>query len=489
MMTPRRAGERFCSGLRPVVALLAIAAAACHGGVGPSPPPRQTLRPVTSNDRAFLDSLEERTFRYFWDLGRRDNGLVPDRFPTPSFSSIAAVGFALSGYVIGAERAYVTREEARDRALTTLQFFAGAPSSDAPAGVAGDHGFYYHFLDMETGFRYRTVELSTIDTALLLAGALTCAEYFDRDEPAEREIRALAEELYRRADWAWARPRPPAVSLGWTPEKGFLDYDWHGYDEGMILYVLALGSPTHAIDPAAWAEYTRTYFWSRFKGEDYLAFASLFGYQYSHVWIDFRGPRDPYLRSKGIDYFENSRRATYAQRKYAIENPMGWKGYGADFWGLSASDGPADVELVVGGHRRRFFTYAARGASAREIRDDGTLTAAAAAGSMPFAPEIALPALEAMARRYGDHLYSLYGFLDAFNPSFPEGVPLRHGRMAPGLGWFDTDYLGIDEGVILTMVENWRSGLLWRLMRKNPHVVRGLRRAGFTGGWLDAAPS
>src|SRR5450830_89092 len=206
MITPRRAAERFCSVLRWAVALLAIAAAACHGGVGPSP--RQTLRPITSNDRAFLDSLEEKTFRYFWDLGRRDNGLVPDRAPTPSFSSIAAVGFALSGYAIGAERGYVMRDEARDRALATLRFFARAPSSDAPAGVAGDHGFYYHFLDMETGFRYRTVELSTIDTALLLAGALTCAEYFDRDDPAEREIRALAEELYRRADWAWAQSRP-----------------------------------------------------------------------------------------------------------------------------------------------------------------------------------------------------------------------------------------------------------------------------------------
>jgi hypothetical protein len=487
MVTPRRAAERFCFVLRPTVVLLAIAAAACHGGVRPSP--RQSLRPITSNDRAFLDSLEEKTFHYFWDLGRRDNGLVPDRAPTPSFSSIAAVGFALSGYAIGAERGYVMRDEARDRALATLRFFARAPSSDAPAGVAGDHGFYYHFLDMETGFRYRTVELSTIDTALLLAGALTCAEYFDRDDPAEREIRALAEELYSRADWAWAQPRPPAVSMGWTPEKGFLDYDWHGYNEGMIVYILALGSPTHAIDPAGWQEYTRTYFWSRFEGEEYLAFGSLFGYQYSHAWIDFRGLRDPYLRSKGIDYFENSRRATYAQRNYAIENPMGWKGYGADFWGLSACDGPADVELEVGGHRRRFFTYAARGASAREIRDDGTLTAAAAAGSLPFAPEIALPALEAMAQRFGANLFSRYGFLDAFNPSFPEGVALHHGRMEPGLGWFDTDYLGIDEGVILAMVENWRSGLLWRLMRRNPHVVRGLRRAGFAGGWLDAAPS
>jgi len=487
MMRPRRfAGhERRRCVLRGILALCAIAAAACGGAVAPSP--RASPRVPSPADRAFLDTLEERTFRYFWELGRPETGLIPDRAPTPSFSSIAAVGFGLSGYVIGAERRYVTREEARDRALATLRFFARAPSGNAATGESGDHGFFYHFLDIETGLRYRTVELSTIDTTLLLAGALSCEAYFDRTDPAEKEIRELAEELYRRADWRWARARPPAIGMGWTPEHGFLDYDWRGYNEGMIVYILALGSSTHPVDPDAWREYTRTYTWSRFEGEEYLAFGPLFGYQYSHAWIDFRGLSDPYLRGKGIDYFENSRRAAYAQHRYAIENPLGWNGYGEEHWGLSACDGPADVELDFHGHRRRFFTYAARGVSAREIRDDGTITPSAAAGSLPFAPEIALPALRAMARRFGDHLFSRYGFLDAFNPSFPEGVPLHHGRTAPGLGWFDTDYLGIDEGVILAMIENWRSGLLWRLMRGDPHVIRGLRRAGFTGGWLDGA--
>ena len=486
MVRPRRAAERFGSVLRPAIAVLALAAAACHGN--PGPPLRPAPRSVTETDRAFLDTLEEKTFRYFWDLGRGDNGLVPDRFPTPSFSSIAAVGFALSGYAIGAERAYVTREEARERVLGTLRFFAHVPSGKVGTGAAGDHGFFYHFLDMETGARYGTVELSTIDTALFLAGALSCARYFDRPVAPEKEIRDLAEELYRRADWAWAQARPPAVSMGWTPEKGFLAYDWQGYNEGMLVYVLALGSPTHAIDAAAWPRYTSTYFWSRFEGEEYVAFASLFGYQFSHAWIDFRGPRDPYMRAKGIDYFENSRRATYAQRRYAIDNPGRWKGYDERAWGLSACDGPADVALDVDGRRRRFFTYAARGVSAREIRDDGTITPSAAAGSLPFAPEIAIPALEAMFERYGPNVLSRYGFLDAFNPSFPAGHPLHHGRMEPGLGWFDTDYLGIDEGVILAMIENWRSGFLWSLMRRDPHVIRGMRRAGFAGGWLDAAP-
>ena len=208
-------------------------------------------------------------------------------------------------------------------------------------------GFLYHFLDMRTGTRFETVELSTIDTALCLSGALFCASYFDGASPAEAEVRALAEELFRRADWAWAAtPRPPRVSMGWTPEDGFHGYDWKGYNEAMIVYVLALGSPTHAVSDDAWPAYTSTYRWETFEGQSFLNFAPLFGHQYSHVFLDLAGIRDAYMRGKGIDYFENSRRATLAQRAYAIANPGRFAGYGADVWGLTACDGPADVTIA-----------------------------------------------------------------------------------------------------------------------------------------------
>lgn len=427
-----------------------------------------------------LDGLERRTFDFFWELANPKNGLVPDRAPSPSFSSIAAVGFALTAYPVGVERGYITREAARDRVLTTLRFF-GAPSG----GAAGLHGFFYHFLDMESGARFKDVELSTIDTSILLSGALFCQSWFDRDDPGETEIRALADRLFRAADWNWAQKKAPLVSMGWTPESGLSDWDWRGYNEAMFLYVLALGSPTHAIAPSAWEEYTRTYEWKKFAGQEYVAFAPLFGHQYSHVWIDFRAIQDRYMRGKGIDYFENSRRATYAHRAYAIENPNGWRDYGANLWGLSACDGPVDGDFVIDGRRRHFFTYAGRGASAKEVRDDGTIAPTAAASSIPFAPEIALPAIAEMQRRFGESLFSRYGFFDAFNPTFRLAVPVHHGRVVPGVGWFDTDYLGIDQGPIVAMIENYRSELVWRTLRNNPYIVNGLRRAGFTGGWLE----
>ncbi len=477
--------------LRPAAAFLAAATlwAACAAPPAPVQAPPPAVPAVASE--ALLADLEARTFRFFWERANPENGLIPDRWPTPSFSSIAAVGFGLTAYPIGVERGWITREQARQRVLTTLRFFDSAPQGPEPAGVAGHRGFYYHFLDMTTGHRFKDVELSTIDTALLLAGALACQTYFDRDDPEEREIRELAEELYRRADWKWMQVRPPLVSHGWRPERGFIDYDWGGFNEAMILNVLALASPTHPIEPAAWEKFTSTYEWADFYGQEHVNFAPLFGHQYSHVWIDFRGIQDVYMRERGIDYFENSRRATYSQRAYAIDNPGGFAGYGENVWGLTACDGPLDAELAVeraGGRRVRFFTYAARGAAAGEIRDDGTLAPTAAASSIPFAPEIAIPAVVELHRRWGEHLYGDYGFLDSFNPTFIFDLKVQHGKLVPGQGWFDGDYLGIDQGPIVAMIENYRSGLVWDLMRRNPHVVRGLRRAGFTGGWLARAP-
>jgi len=466
--------------------LLLPACAPAPAVLRPAPAEMLPAAPPRAAQEAFLDTLQERTFRFFWERTNPANGLVPDRWPTPSFSSVAAVGFGLTSYPIGVERGWVTREQARERTLNTLRFFWRAPQGPDAVGMTGHRGFFYHFLDMQTGRRFEKVELSTIDTGLLMLGVLFAAEYFDRTDAGETEIRALADSLYRRVDWAWATtPRAPLISMGWHPETGFIPHDYRGYNEAMFLYLLALGSPTHPVQPAAWTRFTSTYPWASFQGQEHVNFAPLFGHQYSHSWIDFRGIRDAYMRQRGIDYFENSRRATLSQRAYAIANPMGWKGYGPNLWGLTASDGPRDTVVTIDGQRRTLFTYRARGAAADHVEDDGTLVPTAAGGSIPFAPEVTIPALMEMRRRYGDHLFQRYGFLDAFNPSLTEPMPLQHGRIVPGVGWFDGDYLGIDQGPIVLMIENHRTGLVWRLMRRNEHLVRGLCRADFQGGWIE----
>jgi hypothetical protein len=316
---------------------------------------------------------------------------------------------------------------------------------------------------------------------------LFCRSYFDRNSTDEAEIRRLVDEIYARIDWPWMQVRSPAISHGWRPESGFIVYDWKGYSEAMIIYILALGSPTRPVGPEAWSAWTSTYGrdWGRLYGPEHLTFMRLFGHQYSHVWIDFRGIRDAFMRRHGIDYFENSRLAAYAHRAYAIANPMRWNGYGENVWGLTACDGPADAVLPYRGEARRFWTYEARGVGLDRTIDDGTIAPTAAASCIPFAPEIAIPAIEEMHRRYGEHIYGKYGFLDAFNPSFDYEMPLHHGRRIPGFGWVDNDYLGIDQGPIIAMIENHRSDLVWRTLRGNPHIRRGLERAGFTGGWLD----
>ena len=444
------------------------------------------------NSDPVVNNLQRRTFRFFWEVANPENGMVPDRWPSPSFASIAAVGFGLTSYVIGSERKYISRAQARVRVLRTLRFLAGLPQGLDEAGMAGHKGFFYHFLTMDGGVRFETTELSTVDTALLLAGVLLCQSYFDGDNRAEREIRELAETLYARVDWRWAQNRASAISHGWRPETGFLRFDWRGYNEALLVYVLALGSPTHAVEQDSWKEWTQTYrnHWGRFSGQEFLSFGPLFGHQYSHVWLDFRGIQDEYMRAKGLDYFENSRRAAYAQREYANQNPMQWRGYDTLIWGVSASDGPADVVRVFNGEERGFFTYAGRGTAATQLLDDGTIAPTAAIASIPFAPEIVIPTIHAFRERYGDHLYQKYGFLDAINPSFTfTDVKLLHGRLVDEVGWVDNDYLGIDQGPIVAMIENYRSGLVWNLMQRNPHVRKGLLRAGFSGGWLDRPPS
>ncbi|PPU67620.1 glucoamylase family protein [Xanthomonas pisi] len=444
-------------------------------------------KPVKPPLPPLFSDIERRTFQFFWDTTNELNGLAPDRFPSRPFASIASVGFALTAYPIGIENGWVSRNQAIDRTLTTLKFFRDAPMGPQRTGRAGYKGFYYHFLDMQQGNRYDSwVELSSVDTALLMMGVLFTQSYYDGDDPREKEIRQIADTLYKRVDWRWLQQRAPLISMGWFPESGFIDHDWMGYNEAMMLYILALGSPTHGVDPEAWTSWTRTYNndWGVYQGQEYLSFGPLFGHQYSHVWIDFRDIQDQYMRERGIDYFLNSRRATLAQRDYAIDNPMKWKDYGENVWGLTAGDGPQNTSQEYRGEQRQFRHYSSRGAGLRENFDDGTIAPTAAISSIVFAPEVVIPATEEMHKRYGDYLYSSYGFLDSFNPSFNYDIPLKTGRMVPNRGWVAGDYIGIDQGPILTMIANYQTEFVWNVMKKNPYIRAGLERAGFTGGWL-----
>jgi hypothetical protein len=458
--------------------LVAVLLAGCATG---AVRPRPSAKPAD----ALLDDVQRRSFHFFWDLADPKTQLIPDRAPSPSFSSIAAVGFGLTAYGIGAERGYVTRDAAAQRTLATLQSMMAMHQGPEARNVSGYHGFYYHFLDMKTGERFKDVELSTVDTSLLMAGVLFAQSYFNRDTPTEAAIRDTAERMYARIDWPWEQVRASAISMGWTPESGFHTYDWRGYNEAMIVIILALGSPTHPVDPSAWTEYTKTYRWAEIYGQSHLNFPPLFGHQYSQVWIDFRGIRDAYMRERGIDYFENSRRATLAQHAYAVDNPHGFRDYSDTIWGLTACDGPNDVELTIDGVQRKFYSYTARGVAAGELKDDGTIAPTAAISSMPFTPELSIAAMHAMVDRYGHNLYRQYGFVDAFNPTLRVSTAVERGTVDPKAGWFDVDYLGIDQGPIVAMIENYRSELVWKTMKRNPHIVRGLQRAGFTGGWLS----
>jgi hypothetical protein len=403
--------------------------------------------------------------------------LTPDRWPKPGApSSIAAVGFALTAYGIAVEREVISRAEAAQRTLNTLRFFWQLPQHERPDQVAGYKGFFYHFLKIPEGTREWRCELSSIDTALLLAGVLFAQSYFDGDNQAEQDIRALADSLYFRADWNWFMAGTNGVKTSWHPERGFGPHIWDGYDEAMILYVLGLGSPTHPLPASVWQTWTTPYAWAKYYDEEFVSFGPLFGHQYSHCWIDFRGIQDAYMREKDLDYFENSRRATYSHQAYARENPRAYRDYAENIWGFTACDGPKDTAFVVDGQERKFWSYRARGVSFDWIEDDGTIAPTAAGGSVAFAPEICIPALKAMRVKYDTLLWKEYGFLDSFNPTYIT-------PKTPN-GWFDDDYLGIDQGPIVIMIENLRNGFVWNVMKKNPYIVKGLQRAGFTGGWL-----
>ena len=431
-------------------------------------------RPRASD--AELESLQRDTFDYFLKEANPANGLIRDKTAANWPASIAATGLALSCYPIGVERGFMTRGAAVARTLTTLRFFwtsAHGPEPDA----TGYKGFYYHFLDMQTGRRAWRCELSTIDSAFLLAGALAAAAYFIRDSVDEKEIRALADALYRRADWQWAQNHGVTITHGWRPESGFIEYRWEGYDEALLLYVLGLGSPTNPLPESSYAAWASTYRWEACYGYDYLYAGPLFTHQLSHVWIDFRGIQDAFMRDKGIDYFENSRRATYVQQRYSMDNPRKFAGYAEHCWGITASEGPGPSSLLLNGIQRVFGDYVGRGVPFGP--DDGTLAPWAVVASLPFAPEIVLQAIHFCIHQAKLKAFNSYGFKAAFNPTHPGAPGNPYGY------WVSSSHFGLNQGPIVLMIENYRSDLLWRLMRGCPSIVAGLRRAGFKGGWLE----
>jgi len=428
-------------------------------------------RPAVEDE---LESLQRETLRYFLRETNPRNGLVLDKTALDWPASIAATGLALAAYPVAVERGLITRTAAIEIVLATLRFFWNSRQGPEP-DATGYHGFYYHFLDMQTGQRAWQCELSTVDSTILLAGALTAGAYFDAATTQEGEIRALADALYLRADWPWAQDGGATVTHGWKPESGFLEWRWQGYDEALVLYILGLGSPTYPLPEESYAAWASTYEWRRSYGHEYLYAGPLFTHQISHVWIDFRGIQDAFMRDKGIDYFENTRRATHVQQRYAIDNPRSFAAYGERCWGITANDGPGPATITVEGVERRFFGYLARGVP--DGPDDGTIAPWAVVASLPFAPEIVLPAIDYLVHDVDLKLGNPYGFKASFNPTYPA----TSGNLN---GWVSPWHYGINQGPIIPMVENYRTGMVWRLMRDCPYVVTGLRRAGFTGGWL-----
>ncbi len=436
---------------------------------------------VLQTDEELLDEIARETFRYFRDEANEKNGLLPDKTQPGAPASIAVLGLGIASYAAAVERGFWSREEAVERTLTPLRFLRDSRQSREPVAT-GYRGFYYHFLDMQTGLRAWECELSTIDSALLIAGVLLAARYFDAETPKEREIRALADSLYRRMEWGWALNGGATVSHGWKPESNFLRARWEGYCEALFLYALALGSPTHPIPPESYRAWASTYAWKKIYGIEYLHAGPLFIHQLSHVWIDFHGLRDEFLREHGIDYFENSRRAVAIQQEYAIRNPKEFEGYGRDCWGLTASDGPGPAAMKIDGIQREFFGYRARGAPFGP--DDGTISPWAVGTCLPFDRAVVLSSLRRFVRDYGLKDRQAYGFEASFNPTFPAPEEERREGLRKR-GWMAPWVFGLNQGPLLLMLENARSELIWRLMRGCEPLTQGLCRAGFRGGWLD----
>ena len=422
---------------------------------------------LSREEAAMLDSIQEKPFKFFWHEHHPELGIVKDRAISSAPSSIASTGFGIPCFAIGVERNWITREEAARITFNTLDFLMNSNQSLDP-NATGYQGFFYHFLSMETGERVWQSELSSIDTGLLIMGILFARNYYDQDNETEKSIRELSKYLLDRMNWNFFdmpedSRHPHTISMGWRPEEGLIDWGWYGYNEGLFLYILAAGMGMENAERSyeAWIE---TYKWQTpYEGLSHVAFPPLFGHQFSHAFIDFRGLVDPYMKEKGIDYFENSRRATLVQQQYAIENPQGWVGYDALCWGVTASDGPGEAFNF---DDRKFYEYAGRGTAGPEYNyfDDGTIAPYAALSSLPFAPEIVLPTIKSIIERNGDRIWGKYGFYDSFNQT---------------VNWVNDDYIGVAQGPMLIMIENFRTGLVWDYVMVDPVIQKGLARLGF----------
>jgi hypothetical protein len=421
-------------------------------------------------DDALVDRLQRGAFDYFLRFTNAKTGLVADTSRLGSPSSIAVVGFALSCYPVAVERGWMSRADAVRLVLKTLRFFRDSSQSEEP-DATGFKGFYYHFLDMQTGRRVWQCELSLVDTTLLMAGILTAGCYFSGPGD-ESEIRVLGDALYRRVDWQWAQNGLQTVSQGWKPECGFLHYGWEGYNEATIVYILGIGSPTHPLAVTSFTGWTFTYQWENLLGHDVLYSGPLFTHLFSHAWIDYRGIQDGFMREKRSTYFENTKRVIAVHREYGARNPRGYEGYNRDFWGITAGDGPANREMRQNSRDRRSFGYMSRGVPYGP--DDGTIAPWGMLATLPFDAATALRGTRYLLQAHpqvctDDRLSS------GFNPTLK----------TPAGGWLSEGWYGLDQGLLVMMIENHRTGLLWELTRQCPVIRRGLIDAGFTGGWLQ----
>ena len=403
------------------------------------------VRNSSNSDQLFLEDLQRRSFNYFWEQADPETGLVPDRARMDgsdldenhrNVASIAATGFGLTALCIAAEHGWVTKPQARERIRNTLRFFADRAFEN--------HGWFYHWLDAKTGARRWNSEVSSIDTALLLAGVLTVRQYFRADP----EIRKLANRIYERVDFRWMlNGHPLLLSHGWKPETGFLKPRWDTYSEDTLLYLLAIGSPTHPIPPKSWYALWRDRY--RYEGHAYFTTIGvpLFMHQYAHAWIDYRNRRES--RGDRIDYFTNSKEATLAHRAFCRNLSYDFPVFGSEMWGITASDSAKG--------------YLAWGGPPRDPEIDGTLVPSAAGGSLMFTPDLSTAALRAMHEKYGAKVYGKYGFIDAFNPR---------------TGWFDSDVISINAGIILLSAENSRNGNVWKWFMQNREIPQAMQKVG-----------
>lgn len=399
---------------------------------------------ISASDRAFLEDLERRSVLYFWEQADHSTGLVLDRSnadgglakgPSRDISSIAATGFGLTAICIGSEHGWIPRPDAIARVRTTLDFLANKAEAE--------HGWFYHWMNAADGERRWDSETSSVDTSFLLAGVLACSSYFSQDP----EISRLAKEIFERVDFQWMLDGDPLLlSHGWKRGKGFLKYKWDFYSEASLLYLLAIGSPTHPISSESWYGWQRPYY--SYDSFDFISGGPLFTHQYSHAWIDFRNRRDRGF----VDFYRNSVNATRANRAYCanLKDQLP-NTFGPQIWGITASDGPKGYRIY--GEIKAFEPV------------DGTVAPSAAGGSLMFTPDISIPALRDIRERYGDQVYRRYGFVDGYNPTAK---------------WFDSDVVGIDVGITLLSAENLLTGDVWRWFMSNEAISRGMDLAGFS---------